>query len=63
MVLRILKIQVQHNVSRICTPKIIERGISRKYLVFDKKKNAYAIALGIYEVGLFEEAGYEISTA
>ena len=63
MVLRILKIQVRHNVSRICTPKIRERGIIRKHLVFDKKKNAYATAPGIYEVGLFKEARYEISTA
>ena len=32
------KIQVQLIISRICTPKIIERGISRKHAVLDKKK-------------------------
>ena len=62
VVLHFLKIQVQLNISRICTPKIIERGISRKHPVFDKKKKGYATTFGIYEVGLFEEAEYEIST-
>ena len=37
-VLHFHKIQVQLNFSRICTPKIWERGISRKHLVLDLKK-------------------------
>ena len=32
------KIQVRHNVLRICTLKIRERGTSRKHLVLDNKK-------------------------
>ena len=38
VVLHLHKIQVRLNVSRICTPKIRERNISRKHLEFDKKK-------------------------
>ena len=37
-VLHFHKIQVWLNVSRICTPKIRERGISRKHLMLEKRK-------------------------
>ena len=38
VVLHFHKIQVPLNVSKICTQKIRVRGISKKLLVFDKKK-------------------------
>ena len=52
-VLHFHKIQVQLNVSRIYTPKVRERGISRKHL--NICNNPW-----IYKSGLFEEVGYEI---
>ena len=61
-VLHYHKIQVQLNISRICTPKIREREFSRKQLVLDNKKG-YATTLWIYELGLFKEVGHEISSA
>ena len=61
-VLHYHKIQVQLNISRICTPKIREREFSRKQLVLDNKKG-YAITPWIYELGLFKEVGHEISSA
>ena len=38
VVLHFHKIQVRLNISRICTPKIREWGISRKHLVLQQKK-------------------------
>ena len=47
MVLNFKKIQDRLNTTTICTPKIRERGISRKQLVFDKeKKNDMQLPLG-----------------
>ena len=48
VVLHFQKIQVPLNVSKICTQKIRVRGISKKLLVFDKKKKGYATAPWIY---------------
>ena len=46
VVLHFHKIQVPLNVSKICTQKIRVRGISKKLLVFDKKKKDMQQPLG-----------------
>ena len=61
-VLHFQKIQVRLNVSRICTPKLREKGISRKHLVLDQKqKKRIYNNLWIYVLSLFEEVRHEIS--